>query len=107
MNAYDLHEGVHHAWSLIDYVNKKMEVEQPWKTIKTDAVAGRATLCNALEVLRHISIMISPFIPGTAVKIRQQIGLSADIDPKEEDGWGVVKNWTKLGEVSILFPRIE
>lgn len=107
MNAYDLHEGVHHAWRLIDFANKKMEDEKPWSALKSNPEAARATLCNLLEVIRHISILVTPFIPDAAAKIRQQIGLPAEIDPKEEEGWGVVKNWTKLGQAGILFPRID
>ncbi len=107
MDQFDLHEGVHHAWRLVDFANKKMEDEKPWSTLKINPPAARATLCNLLEILRHISILISPFIPATSAKIRQQLGLPAAIDSKEENGWGVVKNWTRLGEASIIFPRIE
>lgn len=107
MDHYDLHEAVHHAWRLVDFANKKMEDEKPWSVLKTHPKKGRATLCNLLEVIRHLSIMVTPFIPDAAVKIRQQMGLPAAITGGEIDGWGVLKNWTKLGEASILFPRID
>ena len=107
MNEYNLHEAIFHVWRLIDYVNKKIDEEKPWTLLKTNPERGRAILFNILEVIRHISIMLTPIIPGSAAKIRRQIGLGAEIDQKAENGWGVMKGWDKLGEGSIIFPRIE
>ena len=107
MDEYDLHEAIFHVWRLVDFANKMMEDEKPWALLKDNPEKGRAVLCNLLEVLRHISIMISPFIPEASTKIRRQIGLPNEIDSEKENGWGVVIGWQKLGEQEILFPRIE
>jgi methionyl-tRNA synthetase len=107
MDKYNLHEAIFHVWKLIDFANKMMEEEKPWALLKEDAEKGRAVLCNLLEVLRHVSIMISPFIPEASAKIRRQIGLPAEIDPEKEKGWGVAIGWKNLGEQEIMFPRIE
>ncbi len=107
MDEYDLHEAIFHVWRLVDFANKMMEDEKPWALMKSDPEKGSAILSNLLEVLRHISIMISPFIPETSHKMRIQLGLPAEIDRGGEDGWGSYKDWTKLGESEIIFPRIE
>ncbi|MBU1935064.1 class I tRNA ligase family protein, partial [Patescibacteria group bacterium] len=107
MNEYNLHEAVFHVWRLIDFANKMMEDKKPWALLKEDPERGRAVLCNLLEILRHISILISPFIPQSSAKIRQQIGLPVQIDREKEDGWGALSDWEKLGEQEIIFPRIE
>ena len=107
MDEYDLHEAIFHVWRLVDFANKMMDDEKPWALLKDNPEKGRAVLCNLLEVLRHISIMISPFIPEASTKIRRQIGLPNEIDSEKENGWGVVIGWQKLGEQEILFPRIE
>ncbi|MBN2087758.1 methionine--tRNA ligase [Candidatus Peregrinibacteria bacterium] len=107
MEGYNLHEAIFHVFRLVDFANKMIEDEKPWALIKENSEKGRAILCNLLEVLRHISIMLYPFIPESAVKIRRQIGLSEDIDAKNENGWGVKTGWLKLGEQEILFPRID
>ncbi|MBU0728096.1 class I tRNA ligase family protein, partial [Patescibacteria group bacterium] len=70
MNEFNLHEAIFHVWKLVDYANKKLEDEKPWSLIKESPEKGRAVLCNVLEVLRHISIMTSPFIPVSSGKIR-------------------------------------
>ena len=107
MDSYNLYEAIFHVWRLIDFANKMIEEEKPWSLIKDNPEKGRAVLCNLLEVLRHVSIMISPFIPESSTKIRKQIGLPAQIDSEKEKGWGVVLGWKSLGEQEILFPRID
>jgi len=107
MDNSDIHEAILTTWELIDFANKAMEEYKPWALIKDNKEEGIALLCNLLEVLRHISILISPFIPLSSEKIRNIIGLSKEIDIKNENGWGLAKNWTTLGEQEILFPRIE
>ena len=107
MNEYNIHEAVFHVWRLVDFANKKMEEEKPWSLLKNNPERGKAILYNLLEVIRHISIMISPVIPRSSAKIRQQIGLPSKIDPKTEKGWGAMVRWEKLGEGAIIFPRIE
>jgi methionyl-tRNA synthetase len=107
MNEFNLHEAVFHVWRLIDYLNKKIDEEKPWTLLKTDIERGKAILFNILEAIRHISIMLTPIIPRSAARIRQQLGLPIEIDQTTENGWGIMKNWEKLGEGSIIFPRIE
>ncbi|MBN2307152.1 methionine--tRNA ligase [Candidatus Peregrinibacteria bacterium] len=106
MNNFDLHEAIFHVWRLIDYANKVMEDEKPWSLLKKEPEKGRGVLCNLLEILRHISLLISPFIPETSQKIRRQLGLPAEIVKEREDGWGVLTDWKKLGDAEIIFPRI-
>ncbi|MFH1012394.1 MAG: methionine--tRNA ligase [Candidatus Peregrinibacteria bacterium] len=107
MDQYGFSEAIFHVWKLVDFANRQMEKEKPWEAMRSAPEKGSATLCNLLEVIRHISILISPFIPGTSAKIREQLGLPAEIDREGEQGWGAVTPWTKLGKASIIFPRIE
>lgn len=106
MKAFNLHEAVFHVWRLVDFANKKMEEEKPWTLLRTEPEKGRVVLCNLLEVIRHISLMISPIIPESSLKIRRQIGLLNDHE-SEGFNWGEVSGWNQLGESEILFPRIE
>lgn len=107
MNDYDLHEAIHHVWKLLDFANKQMEDQKPWSLVKTDADKAKAVLSNLLEVLRHVTILIRPFLPDTSDKIRKQLGLPAEIVHDKEAGWGVLKGWKSLGKSEIIFPRIE
>jgi len=108
MEECNLHEAIFHVWRLVDFANKIMDEAKPWSLIKSDPELGKATLCNLLETLRHIGILIQPFIPLSAGNIRAQLGLPAEIDLEKEKGWGSLEGeWKKLGIASIIFPRIE
>jgi len=107
MDGYNLHEAVFHVWRLIDHANKMMEDQKPWSLIKEDVEKGRAVLCNQLELLRHVTMMIAPFIPESSAKIRAQIGLPPIVDERSSRQWGGESKWVGLGEGGILFPRID
>jgi len=108
MDEYRLHEAIFHIWRLVDFANKMMEEEKPWSLIKENPEKGMAVLCNLLEVIRHLSVMLSPFIPEASAKIRKQIGLPMQISGFESEKiWSSALKWNKLGEKEILFPRIE
>ncbi len=114
MEQYNLHEAIFHVWKLVDFANKQMEEKKPWALIKEDPEAGKLVLCNLLEILRHITLLITPFMPETSEKMRLQLGLPAQIpievgnlEQQPEAGWGVVKDWNHLGQSEIIFPRIE
>ncbi len=108
MEECNLHEAIFHVWRLIDFANKIMDDKKPWSLLKSNPDEGRGVLCNLLEVLRHLSILLNPFIPLASIKIRQQLGLPLEVDIKGEEGWGkLAGKWKKLGEASIIFPRIE
>ncbi len=107
MDKYNLHEAVFHIWRLVDFANKKIDEEKPWILLKTDEGRAKPILCNLLEVIRHITIMLTPIMPKSAVKIREQIGLKPEVDYELENGWGAMSVWHKLGEGGIIFPRIE
>lgn len=107
MEQYNLHEAIFHTWRLVDYANRMMEVEKPWALVKDDLDQGKAVLSNLLEIIRHVSMMIAPFIPTSSALIRKQIGLNEVFDFNEDRAWGAHIYWKQLGEAEIAFPRIE
>ena len=107
MDVFNVHEAVFHVWRLVDFANKMMEEEKPWSLVRDNPEKAKAVLCNLLEVIRHVSIMVTPIMPLSAANIRRQIGLPPQVDIKTENGWGVMTKWDGLGEGSIIFPRIE
>lgn len=108
MEGYNIHEAVAHVWRLVDFANKMMEERKPWSLIKESPEAGKAVLSSLLEVLRHLTLLISPFIPKTSGRMRLQLGLNAKTNSNEKEvEWGSAENWEKLGESEIIFPRIE
>lgn len=107
MNQSLLHNGIDAVWELINFANKYIDDHQPWKLIKEDADKTQSVLMNLLEVCRHISFMIEPFIPETAEKIQKQLHIHKEQDFQKIQAWGGDTEWNQLGEAEILFPRLE
>ncbi len=87
------------------FFNQYFQHKEPWKK-----GPGTAT-CVYLSVnaARSIAISISPFIPDSAQKIWQQIGLEGSpSDGKWEDVSSIViEHGHKLGDISPLFSKVE
>ncbi|MBI5827344.1 MAG: methionine--tRNA ligase [Deltaproteobacteria bacterium] len=101
-------------WRFISALNGYIESSAPWKMAKDGADAPLSNvLYNLAEGLRIIALYIYPFMPGSAEKIWEQLGMGRKIEGIDNldveinwDGSGdkVAGNTVKKGPV--LFPRI-
>ena len=109
-NKQQLREAIAVTWQLVSHANKYIDQVAPWQLYKEEKTSQlvEATY-GLLETIRIIALLISPFIPSTARKIYQQLGLSS---APEDQGFSYLK-WGNLPanlEVSLgepLFPRVE
>lgn len=58
--------------------NKLIEERQPFKLIKTDPAAAATTINVAVRLLEGLSVLLFPFVPGTATRLWAQLGLEGD-----------------------------
>ncbi len=112
MNAFNFSAALtEHAVQLAMNGNVRMEERKPWGL----QGAERAEVLGSLaEMLRHISLMLLPFMPDTAQKMSTQLGVPYAQDMQKKDFvitddmrvWGSQKAWKTVGEPSILFPQL-
>ena len=100
------------VWAFISRANKYIDETAPWALAKDPSKKAElaAVLYHLAESLRIISGLISPFLPQTAPKIRQQLGcVDALAAPSLDDLkiWGRLPAGQKIGAAEPLFPRIE
>jgi methionyl-tRNA synthetase len=96
-------------WRLIDYLNKYIDTNQPWRLAKDPQSKGKLStvLYTCLEGLRFIGFYIFPFMPETGEKIYSALGYSALEGRLEELAkWGQLRHGIKLSKPEPLFPRI-
>ncbi len=93
-------------WSLVNLANKYIDDTAPFKIAKDPSQAKRLDeiLYNLVEICRVLAVMLWPFLPGTAAKMFQQIGLAGAPDRFSHTAWGGVQPGQKIGEVVPLFP---
>ncbi len=116
-----LHEALETLWGFVGRANRFVDSEQPWALAKSarnedPAAAQRlqGVLGDLLEACRLVSFAAAPFIPATAPRAAQQLGVPY---PYRADGNGgppilELLRWGSQppGRVSTpapLFPRLE
>jgi methionyl-tRNA synthetase len=105
------HKALIAIWEFINVTNKYIVEREPWLLAKDPAnrVRLETILYNLLEVLRITAVLISPFMPGSAAKIQEQLGI-ADAAGQNFDTireWGGLPAGSELKRGESLFPRVE
>ncbi len=100
LDDFRVHEALDAIWELVAVGNRYVEQTAPW-SLTGDERAN--VLYNACELLRVVSVNLSPFLPTAAEQIRKALGLRE----LGRQGWGGLRPGTRLGETPILFPQLE
>ncbi|RJQ31930.1 MAG: methionine--tRNA ligase [Actinobacteria bacterium] len=98
-------------WGNVRILNKYIEDSAPWALKKEGREEELATVMYTLaEGIRIISQLIYPFMPETAQKIWEQIGMPGNVADEPFDNvakWGLLKPDSTFKVSEPLFPRIE
>ncbi len=103
MEELQFHSALNDIFFLVNESNKYINENKPWEIEDKEKLGG--ILYNLLETLRFISILIYPFIPKTASKIKKQLGIEKEFS-FDDLKWGVLKSGTKIKREKILFEKI-
>jgi methionyl-tRNA synthetase len=101
---FQFHNALNEIWRVINEANKFINDTEPW-AIEDEKRLGNL-LYSLLETLRFISILISPFLPETAIKMRTQLGISDDISYKSLT-WGKLVPGQEIKRGQILFTKFK
>ncbi|WP_341751489.1 MULTISPECIES: methionine--tRNA ligase [unclassified Candidatus Tisiphia] len=94
--------------TLTEEANIYIDREAPWQLKKTDPIRMNEVLYTLLETLRYIAVMLQPFIPDSANKMLDQLGV-----PKSQR---MFKHLTKefilipgsnISQPKAIFPRFQ
>jgi len=106
-----LHRALIAIWDFINVTNKYIVEQEPWRLGQDTANKSRldTVIYNLLESLRIIAILISPFMPGSAGKITDQLGIgnAAAQDFDSIRSWGRITHRNSLKRSDALFPRVK
>ena len=103
---YKLREAQAEMMNLARLGNKYLADQEPWKVIKIDEERVKTILYIALQITAALSVASFPFIPDTSKKLQKILNFSSEnwTDLLQEE---VLQAGNKIGEVEILFPKIE
>ena len=107
-----IHEAIAKVWTLVDELNNYITVQAPWVLAKDEADRDRlaTVLYTTAEGLRLLAVLLNPIVPKAAQKLWVSIGTSlGELSEQriQQAAWGILPAGTKLGELEVLFPRVE
>jgi methionyl-tRNA synthetase len=108
MEEFAFQRALASLWEFVSVLNRYVDTEQPWALAKDPAKAGRlrTVLYELGQALHVLGIVLSPFVPDAARKIRSALGLTAE--PRlAEATWGALPAGTMVTRLSGLFPRVD
>lgn len=98
-------------WKLVSRTNKYIDETTPWILAKDEKLQPRlgTVLYHLAESLRFISVLISPFMPSTPVKIREQLGIGeSELSTWESlKEFGGIPEGTRVQKGEAIFPRMD
>jgi methionyl-tRNA synthetase len=108
MDQFAFQRALVEIWSFIGAVNRYVDATQPWALAKDPGKRARlaAVLLTLADSLAYLGIVLDPFVPAAAARIRAAIGHARA--PRLGDA--VVGRTETLGAVerlSGLFPRVD
>jgi methionyl-tRNA synthetase len=94
-------------WEWLGLLNRYVNAEQPWTLAKDPARRPRldSVLYTLGESLRCLGIVLDPFLPLAAAKIREALGLRGAMTLADAE-WGGLRSGTVVARLSGLFPRV-
>ncbi len=101
--------GIEKLWEFIRSLNKYVDENKPWQLAKDGDTSRLASVMkNLLESIYSVAVLLDPVLITISPRIISALGareLSADLDTLK--GLNNLKSGFKLGELGILFPKLE
>lgn len=106
LDQFRFREAVKEAMNLARLGNKYLADTEPWKLIKTDAERVKTIMNIALQISANLAVLMEPFLPFTAEKMRQMMNL----DGMQWDACGqvdLIETGKVINKPELLFEKIE
>ncbi|MEI7582362.1 methionine--tRNA ligase [Runella sp.] len=112
---YRFREGLSFLMDFARLGNKYLAETQPWQVIKTDAERVNTIMNIALQIAASLAIVSEPFLPFTAAKLCQQLGMQKSITNHQSlsHQWqdagnaDLLPTGAAIGEAFLLFEKME
>tara|TARA_B100000508_G_scaffold141097_1_gene146936 strand:- start:20408 stop:22468 length:2061 start_codon:yes stop_codon:yes gene_type:complete len=104
--SYKIREAQAEVMGLARIGNRYLAETEPWKLVKTDKERVKTIMNIALQVTANLSILLDPFMPETAGKIRGFLGMNS-FEWSQAGKVNLLSSGEQTEKPSILFKKIE
>ncbi|MGV8162521.1 MAG: methionine--tRNA ligase [Candidatus Nanoarchaeia archaeon] len=84
--------------------NQYFQEQQPWVTIKTDKEKALNALAVLANLIKDISILMYPVMPGVSERIQEQLGMDKNFSLSELK---LSLQNTTIGKPAVIFKKLE
>ncbi len=106
IETYRFREAIKFAMDMARLGNKYLADTEPWKVIKTDEERVKTILNIALQICANLSVIIEPFMPFTAEKLREFLNIDK-IAWEKAGRADLLEVGHILNKSELLFEKIE
>jgi methionyl-tRNA synthetase len=112
MDRVDLSGALGAVWDVVGRANGYLVERAPWALAKDPARREElgSVLYASAEVIRIVTVLISPVMPGAAARLWAQLGIADPLGGQRLPGaarWGGLAPGTRVRRGEALFPRLE
>ena len=99
-------EALGHAMGLARDANRYIDAQAPWRQMREDRAAAGQTLHTAMVVLATLKVALYPFLPFSAQRLHELLGLSGKV---EDDEWAIRPpvSGAPIPEPAPLFTKLD
>src|SRR5690606_27966963 len=110
LERMELNQALIEIWQLIGRGNKYIDETEPWALMREGNRERLATVMyHVFELQRIVALLIHPFMPETAEKIWDRLGIAEPLSEQRlpDTAWGGLRPGVKVTQGDPLFPRIQ
>ena len=104
LNGFHIQSATRRVIELAREGNKYLNEKKPWKMIKSNPKSAATSLYVSAQIVKALSVMLEPFIPFTAEKIRKYLNLPAEM--RWEDALDPIREGHKIKRAKPIFEKI-
>ncbi|WP_214851736.1 methionine--tRNA ligase [Exiguobacterium sp. s193] len=97
-----------HVWQLISRANKYIDETQPWVLAKDETKTDElgSVMVHLVGTLRHVAIMLQPFMTQSPTEMFRQLGLAGQpMNWEALAQFASIEEGSKVGTAEPIFPR--
>jgi methionyl-tRNA synthetase len=106
MDVQATHRALELIWELVGQANRYVDAQAPWALRKTDPARMGTVLWTLAEVIRHLALLVQPFMPQSAASLLDQLDVPYEARTFASLGHAdALRPGTRLPPPAGVFPR--